>query len=244
MAYYLTIKDKNDYKLLDITNTVEFQRLSRFKGNSYSLEEIDLFTSNFYNEIVLKRKLYEYGVISLDEITKDISIRRKSKNEYKKVMYGLVYHDMKAFLDCYYLRGRFLELQCDTVFLNKLLDHYRNNYKQENLAKIRAILGGYSGDDINIFEALSSFFNDEVFDEDYQTGEVKVKYKSLHDLAMFIYNYLDKKNKCKLEIEVLEVERMRMLKVLQDDLIPKDVYVKKRVKKKKEELDGQISFFD
>ena len=100
MAYYLTIKDKNDYKLLDITNTIEFQRLSRFKGISYSLEEIDLFTSNFYNEIVLKRKLYEYGVISLDEITKDISIRRKSKNEYKKVMYGLVYHDMKAFLDC------------------------------------------------------------------------------------------------------------------------------------------------
>lgn len=244
MAYYLTIKDKNNYRLLDITNIDEFQRLSKFRDNAYSLEEIDLFTSNFYNEITLKRKLYEYGVISLEDITKDISIRRKIKSEYKKVMYGLVYQDIKKYLDTYYLRGRLLELSSDRVFLNKLLDHYRNNYKQENLAKIRAILQGYNGNDINLYEALSSFYKDEVYDEDYKTGEVRIKYKSLHDLSMFVYNYINQKNKCKIEIETRQYEIIKELNKLKETLTPKEVYVKKRVKKKNEPLEGQISFFD
>ena len=59
MAYYLTVKDKKNYKLLDIASLEEFKRLSKFKNNSYSLEEIDLFTSHFLSEIELKTKLSE-----------------------------------------------------------------------------------------------------------------------------------------------------------------------------------------
>ena len=57
MAYYLTIKEKNNLKLLDVSNLDEFTRLSKYKGGVYSLEEIDLFTECFDDEIELKRRL-------------------------------------------------------------------------------------------------------------------------------------------------------------------------------------------
>ena len=53
MAYYIVIKDKDNYRKLDISNMKEFTRISKFK-NGYSLEELDLFTSKFNNEVELK----------------------------------------------------------------------------------------------------------------------------------------------------------------------------------------------
>ena len=181
MAYYLTIKEKQNYKLLDISNMLEFKRISRFKGNTYSLDEIDIFTSSFPNEIFLKKTLYENGKIELNDISKEISIRRKNKDEMVKVMYDLVYSYNRKFIDEVYIRMKLLELQNDRVFLNKLLNHYRNNYKQDNLSQIRAALEGYN--DVNLYEAINSFFIDEVYDIKKDTGQVKIKYKSLHDLG-------------------------------------------------------------
>lgn len=243
MAYYLTIKEKNNYRTLDINSLEEFTRLSKFKGASYSLDEIDKFTSNFDSELTLKRKLYEKGIISTDDITKEISIRMKNKNKLKKVMYGLVYKSMSKFVDDYYLRSIFLSLQNDEVFLKKLLDHYRNNYRQEHLSKIRFLLNNYSYDEISMFEALSSFFIEEIYTEIQTTGELQVKYKSLHDLGMFVYNYLSTKNKSEMDITSIEKESNEEIKSLRDSYTKdKPVYVKKRVKKRNE-LDGQMTFF-
>lgn len=244
MAYYLTIKEKNNLKLLDVSNLDEFTRLSKYKGGVYSLEEIDLFTECFDDEIELKRRLYENGIIEFDDITKEITIRIKRKGEYIKVMYEPVYGFNKKYIDIFYVRSKFLELQNDRVFLNKLLNRYRHNYRQDNLTKIRAILNGYSGDDINMFEALSCFFNEEIFEMDYSTGESKVKYKSFHDLAMFVYNYLEKKEKNTLDLQTEEETRILKLQELKDSLTPKVVYVKKKTKKNRTEIDGQLSFMD
>lgn len=241
MAYYFTIKEKNGYKLLDISQTEQFQRLSKFKNNSYSLEEIDNFTSQFDSEISLKIVLYKAGIITAQDIKKEISIRMKNNGILTKVMYDPVYKETRKYLDDFYLRGKLLELQSDKIFLNKLLNHYRRHYKQENIAKIRAAIGEYSDSEINIYEALSSLFADIVYDSDYRTGEVKLKYKSLHDLAMFIYNYLYEKDKSKVEIESNKIGKMQQLNILKQSISPP---VKKRILKKREELEGQISFFD
>ena len=242
MAYYLTIKERQNYKLLDISNMKQFKRISKFKRNTYSLEEIDIFTSSFQNELTLKRVLYEQGIINLDEISKEISIRRKNKNEMIKVMYDLVYSYNKKYIDEIYIRMKLLELQNDKMFLNKLLNHYRNNYKQDNLAQIRAALEGYT--DINLYEALNSFYIDEVYDIDRGTGQTKIKYKSMHDLGMFIYNYLTKKDKSDIDTKILELEIIKDLEDLKTILTPTQVVVKKRVKKLREELDGQQSFLE
>ena len=124
MAYYLTIKEKHDYKLLDISNMMEFKRISKFKAKSFCLEEIDIFTSSFPNEVIFKKILFENGIINLDDIPKEISIRRKNKEDMVKVMYDLVYDYNKKFLDEVYIRMKLLELQNDSIFLIKLLNHY------------------------------------------------------------------------------------------------------------------------
>lgn len=243
MAYYLTIKEKNNYKLLDITNLEEFKRISKFKNTSYSLDEIDMFTSQFESELSLKRKLFDYGVITLEEILKDITIRIKLNGKLKKVPYGLAYKHITKYLDYQYLRMELLGLQNDKTFLNKLLDYYRDSHKQEGLRQINALLNGYRGTDINMFSALDLFFKDEVFSIDYSSGITKLKYKSLHDLAMFIYNYLYNRNKSGIEIETKKLERINELTALKESLTPKQVSTKKRTRKIREELDGQTSFF-
>lgn len=244
MAYYLTIKEKTQYKLLDVTDMIEFKRLSKYKINSYSLEELDLFTSKFSDEIELKTKLYENNVITLNEITKEITIRRKNKEELKKVMYDLVYNYNKKYTDEIYVRGMLLSLQGDKTFLNKLLNHYRNSYKQENLAKIRTLLDYENGNTLKMYEALNAFFIDEIYDINYSTGHAKIKYKSLHDLGMFIYEYVSKKDKLPDEIEQNETKRRNLLEELEQSLaLQKKPESKVYTRKRKYKLDGQISFF-
>lgn len=245
MAYYLTIKEKNNYKLLDITSLEEFTRFSNFKNNSYSLEEVDFFTSIFNNEIELKKHLYENGIISIDDIVKKIEIRIKLNGKLKKVKYDLIYKSTQKYLDVQYLRGQLLILQHDKDFLKKLLDYYRNSHKQEGLRQINALLNGYHGTDLNMFKALCQFLEDEIITVEHSTGEAKLKYKSLHDLAMFIYNYCNNKGNTELDNNKKELARVTALEELKKDIIkPKtEVHVKKKIKKPRQELEGQTSFF-
>lgn len=246
MAYYLTIKENSNYKLLDISMLDNFTRITNFKGSAYSLEEIDNFTSSFESEISMRRKLYDNGVITLEEITKDITVRRKEKDKMEKVTYGLVFKDMKKYLDDYYLRITILNLREDHSFLNKLLTHYRNSYcNQEALMQIRALLLGYDGGEINMYEALTNFFSKEVYVCNYSTGVVKIKYKSLHDLGMFVYNYISKKDKSEIAIIQDELGRTESLTCLKNALTEREQVPlpKKKVKKLREELEGQTSFF-
>ena len=244
MAYYLTIKDKQNYKLLDVTSITEFKRLSKFKNNSYSLEEIDIFTSNFNNEIEFKRRLLEKSIITNEDIHKKIEIRIKLNGKLIKVRYDLVYRPIKKYLDIQYLKSELLIFQNDRTFLEKLLDYYRKSPKQEGLRQINTLMNGCSERDINMYSALSQFFKDELFIEDYKTGEVHLKYKSLHDLAMFIYNYSKSK-----EISLTNTNQSEQIKKELDNLKKEitlyktEIKVMKKVKKPRKEIDGQTSFF-
>ena len=226
MAYYIVIKNNKDYRKIDISSLKEFTRVSRFKNDCYSLEELDLFTSKFNDIIDLKEVLYENNLINNDEILSDISIRIKSNNKLVKVKYDMVYSNSVKFLDTMYLKSVICTLSNDKDYLNKLISYYRNSScNNENIAKIRWILLGNS-DEIDLYNVINDFIIKEIFKTDYNTGEVALKYKSLHDLAMFTYNYINKKE-----------DKKEELLILQSELINK---VKK--KKRNKQIEGQISF--
>ena len=241
MAYYLTIKERQNFKLLDVTGMEEFKRTSKFKNNSYSLEEIDVFSSQFQDEIELKRKLYEGSVITLDDITKAIEIRRKYDGELEKVTYDLIYRYNKTFLDKQYLKHLFLTLQNDEIFIKKLLSRYRNKKDtEEELFAIRAILYGYVDTDLDIYNELNKFFINIVEDKNGNT-----KYKSLHDLAVFIYNYLLTKTLGETSVTLMKDTTKQELEKLKKSITPKEekIDLKVKTRKKKYNLDGQTSLF-
>lgn len=230
MAYYIVIKDKDNYRKLDISNVKEFSRISKFK-NGYSLEELDLFTSKFNNEVELKRCLYENNIINYDDILSDISIRIKNKDKLDKVRYDFVYSDSFKYLDIMYLKSTVNILSNDLVYLNKLLSYYRNSScNNENISKIRWILLGNDGYELNLHNVINDFITREVFKINRDTGEVSVKYKSLHDLAMFTYNYSNKKKDNKVELLKLQKE------ILTGN-------TKTKSKKLINQIEGQMTFF-
>ena len=230
MAYYIVIKDKDNYRKLDISNMKEFTRISKFKSG-YSLEELDLFTSKFNNEVELKRCLYENNIINYDDILSDISIRIKNKDKLDKVRYDFVYSDSFKYLDIMYLKSTINILSNDLVYLNKLLSYYRNSScNNENISKIRWILLGNDGYELNLHNVINDFITREVFKINRDTGEVSVKYKSLHDLAMFTYNYSNKKKD----------NKVNLLK-LQKEILTGNTKTKSR--KLINQIEGQMTFF-
>ena len=243
MAYYLILKKKN----IDITSLNEFKKLSKFKSG-YSLEEIDEFTSKFNNEVELKKVLYENGLIELDDITEEISIRIKRKDKLEKVKYGLVYSGIKKYLDYDYLRSTICVLQNDKVFLEKLVSNYCNSYS--NVVTINKInnylnLSNIVNFNFDMYSTLNEFIIREIYNKPDENGELKLKYKSLHDLAMFVFNYVSNKERNKLGISynMEKITKERELLNLQKDILNSKSNVKKK-ELKKNQIEGQISFFD
>lgn len=234
MAYYIVIKNNKDYRKIDISNLKEFTRISRFKNDCYSLEELDLFTSKFIDELDLKMLLFENKLIDYNEILSDISIRIKTNNKLVKVKYDMVYSDSFKYLDTIYLKSVINTLSNSKDYLNKLIAYYRNsNCNNENIAKIRWILLG-NNDELDLYNTINDFIIKEIFRTDYKTGEVSIKYKSLHDLAMFTYNYINKK-------EVVSENKKENLLELQRKLLQNN-NVKR--KKKVKQIEGQMSFLE
>lgn len=248
MAYYLTIKRKNDYQLLDISKLEEFTKNSRYKNGGFSLEEIDNCTMKFYNEYFFKEALYKAGLISLEDIARDITIRCKNKEELTKVRYGLAYQDSKNYLDVYGLKFILLSKQKDKNFLEKLLSYYRNSYINNiNISKIKYAMNMQDDELLNV--ALGDFYMREVTKLDTKTGEAKLNYKPFHDLAMLIYNY-DKnimREKCGITTEEAKIERELTFEYLKKSLngslpVP-EVSSEPKKKTKTKVLEGQISIF-
>lgn len=241
MAYYLTIRKNKEYSKLDISSLQEFKKESKFKDkNSYSLQEIDYFTSCFNNEIALKKILLSHGIISEEDIIKEIEIRYKNNNELVKVRYDLVYKEAAKYFDINFLRYFLLSKSKDYIFLNRLLSFYRNSYcNNENICRIRYILNTNSEHEFTMNETLSNFLISEVYNNNYRTGSCTLKYKSLHDLAMFCYNYElnEIRKELSLSNEEIEQNRIRSLNGLKKNK-------PKKLLRKRKEIDGQLSFDD
>ena len=101
MAYYMMCeKKRGNYEIVDITKSNCFKKLSKFTNGGCDLNEIDLFTSQFYDIDELKKHLYELGLISYDDLNRELTARRKNKGKYDKVRLDFLYQkDIEYLID-------------------------------------------------------------------------------------------------------------------------------------------------
>lgn len=232
MAYYLTVKKGKDYKLLNVSSLDKFERLSNFKNIGMSLYEVDNFTTKFKDENELKTYLCQNGTLDVDDFLREISIRRRNKNKLEKVRYDVAYMEDVKYFDYSYLRDRIVSMQNDSNFIDKLLSHYRNSYCNNSIIfLLNSIMLGMTDYDIDIGTMLDEFVTKEIFDTNIVTGEAHLKYKSLHDLAMFVRNYDQKYLSKKSSHDKDDTEKKAKVKV------------RKRISKT-DPIEGQYSLFD
>ncbi|MGM9882075.1 MAG: hypothetical protein ACI31S_04460 [Bacilli bacterium] len=251
MAYYLTIKDKNNYRPLDISSLPEFKRSSNLRDNtSYTLEEIDSCTSKYDSEYTFRETLYKYGIINIDDITKNITIRHKQKDSLVIVRNGIAYSGESKYLDKTNLRYILLSKQNDFDFLQKLISYYRNSYcNRVNIGIIESMLN--RKDFTNLYLALRDFYEREVYSFDSKSKTFKLKYKSFHDLAMFICRYderkeLERNGLLPETYKQVKEESLRSLKafiICEEEPKVETPKVKKRSRKYPTEIEGQMSLF-
>ena len=101
---------------------------------------------------------------------------------YNKSYSDLHIPEMPENLVRHFIRGYFDGDGCITIWLSKekgKSDRVRGKF--DICAKSASI--------------LNEFIINEIYDKPDENGELKLKYKSLHDLAMFVFNYISSKEK-------------------------------------------------
>lgn len=188
MAYNLTIDSEKENRPIDLRKIEKFKRHSNLKNNLYTLEEIDLFTNQYKDEKELKLDLYERGLITSEEISNDITIRKK---EYKKLIpikNGIAYSNTSEYLSVENLRNIIGRKMNDKNFVNDFVNKYQSSYKGgEVISEFKGLLN--SDEKSKIYMLIDEFLKIELYKKDKKTNKIKLRYKSLHDMAMFISNW-------------------------------------------------------
>lgn len=253
MAYYFMVETKKgEYNPLNISSSKYFPKTTTKykKANAYTLEEIDQFTMMFNNEQELRNALIEEGILPINLSSKPLSTRFLSKSKYNKVMYDFLYQK-----DIEYIAfpTKVVELimkrhyQNDFLFIQKLANNFVKYYECSTTAPEVAQLSEASIRRGNRHPALDEIDlnGDRLVARlvkllilkhhecpngwiDYKS---EVNYKNLHSLIAFINNYDAKNNPKKEEIKTTST-------------IPKEIKVRKKTPKKRNEIEGQISFTD
>lgn len=196
--YMLSIKRANGFEELMWNKVEGFENL-----NVHNLEDLDKFTTSFENEEKMKLALLMSGVMKPSDASKSLTIKYKNRGSYKTLMYGPAYKEDKKFFDEAYLASYIKSKRRDIIFLEKLCNHYRNSHVQGgNVAYLRNYINymrcNALPEDEHLFDRIiSDFVIRECFSYDSSTYTYKVdkngnpvfKYKSLHDLGMFVANY-------------------------------------------------------
>lgn len=249
-------KKKGDYEPLDITKSACFTPSSNLKGMGRTIQEIDMFTTWFYNEEELRNTLLNEGILPVEYSSKPLSTRIKKKEGYKKVTYDFLYQkDIEYLINPKLVIERVEEKlrQGDYRFIEKYANHF---LKYHNCASTAPEVRDYA-----IFSIRTGWKSPHFADLDenqdkpltrmtklliykyYQNPDGKIEYKNeinflyLHHIITFINNY---DAKCEKE------KRLNQPASTQEkpQVIPN---VKKRTKKKKEKreyIEGQCSLFD
>ena len=183
------------------------------------------------------------AVIFSDPLVIDIAHKNNLKLElHLSTQASILNKDAAKYFNVDFLRYFVLSKSSDRDFLNKLTSFYRNSYcNNENICRIRYILETKNEHEFTMQETLTSFVFNEVYATDYKTGNCSLKYKSLHDLAMFCFTYEINSIRKEINISSKEKEENR-IKMLNSLKTPKPKI--RTLKKKNYELEGQMSFDD
>lgn len=230
MAYYLTVEKgrvngKEEYEKINITKANCFTRLSKtFKGEGCSLDEIDMFTTQFIDETELREYLFSNGLLSSKFKDRKLSVRIKNKQELKKVLYDFLYQkDLEYLLDIDKLIHKIkdkLWVEKDFRFIRQFANHYIS-YRECNstAADIRfAAIDSINSGDVSYYFHQRDENGDDIITRMIQlliyenfeksNGKVvyyynRIKYRNLHSIIAFINNYDKKYNKVDEEMTML-----------------------------------------
>lgn len=218
MAYYMMCEEKRGkFALVDITKSDCFTRLSKFKNGGCDLREIDMFTTQFYDEDDLRTHLISEAILSFSNRDRELSIRRKDAGKYKKVIYDFLYQkDIDYIADPNKLIDFILSklYEGDFRFVQKFANHYiRHHECSSTMPEVRA----YTLESIRLGYMSRGFYEtDENGDnllkraiklliykyEQEQSGRIEYKkeivYRNLHSMICFVNNY-DKKHANEME---------------------------------------------
>lgn len=218
MAYYFMVQNKKgEFIPLDITKSKCFTRLSNSRGMNCTLNEIDIFTTMFFDENELRKTLVEEGILPLQYAYKELSIRRLNKGKYIKVMYDFLYQkDIEYLMDPARIINKINgKLQNgDFRFIQELTNHYfKYRDCSSTLPEVRdyinmSIMLGQKdlrfnkrdeNNDNVLIRMLKLLIYEYIQD---RNGKVrytnKIKYLNLHSMIAFTNNY---ENKFKNDLE-------------------------------------------
>lgn len=258
MAYYFMVeKKKGEYEVLNIEKAPCFNdELTYSKDGAFTLKEIDMFTTMFNDECEMRKFLIDNEILPIDLENKSLSIRWYQKGNYNKVPYGFLY---QKDIDYIFEPNKLVELilkryyQKDLMFIKNMADAFSGYYICSSTApevRMYADISIRTGEIYNYLNEVDKngdnlvkrlvkllLFEHSENSDGYIYYSDKINYRNLHVLIAFINNY-----------------DMRVLKELKGfDYIGEDYKsafgVKDRNKpkrrvKKKDELDGQLSFMD
>ena len=274
MAYYFMVEGKKGKHIpIEIGNSKYFQdKIRKYKkAFAYSLQEIDKFTMMFDNEIELRERLCEEGILPFHLFEKPISIRNLNKNEYNKVPYDFLYQkDIEYIMEPERLIEKIMRsfYEGDLLLIKKITSRFSEEYRcKTTVSEVRQHI------EYSIREnRLSRHFNelDENNDkllprllkliilENYDNKQGKVVYKdtvnyrNLHILIALVNYHEETKNKQneQKEIRIEKTKESSSVIEIKKEEQTKNTQVKKRTLtlgisgrgKKKYNLDNQLKF--
>ena len=242
MAYYLMVeKKRGDYLYLNIQESKYFISDSKHNGAARELKEIDNFTMTFNNETELREDLLQEGILPLELYNKSLSLRKKNGENYKKVMYDFLYRKDYIYVADEKELIKRIDNKLESYDFKFVCDIATNYIRYYDCSSTAAEVRNYALDSMRL-GTKSKYFDclDDNYDNplvrmiklliykyyQYPNGRVEyntnqIKYRNLHSLIAFTNNY-DKK-------QLLENGVMNS---------------KPKIKVRKKEVDGQLSFFD
>lgn len=213
MAYYMMCeKRRGDYSLIDITKSNCFTKLSKFKNGGCDLREIDAFTTQFFDEEELREYLITQGLLSFDDVNKNLSIRKKNKDKYDKVRYDFLY---QKDIDYIFNPNKIIDKILNKLYQGdfRFIQDFANNYMKyrecsSTMPEVRyyanesikngCISNGFSlvdenGDNLirRAVKLLIYKYNQQLDGKLFYSNDIV--YRNLHSIICFVNNY-DKKH--------------------------------------------------
>ena len=269
MAYYFMVEAKKGKHIpIEISYSKYFQdNIRKYKKTfAHSLQEIDKFTMMFDNEIELRERLCEEGILPFHFFEKPLSIRSLNKNEYSKVPYDFLYQkDIEYIMEPERLIEKIMRsfYEGDLLLINKIASRFSEEYRcKTTVSEVRQHI------ESSIRENRLSRHFDEVDENndkllprllkliilenfDNKQGKVvykdTVNYRNLHILIALV-NYHDKTKNKQDETTIKNVKATNSHEEKVKEETPKNTSVKKLTLgingrgKKKYTLDEQLKF--
>ena len=258
MAYYFTVEEKKgSYLPLDIKKSHNFVIASNFKGLGLSLQEIDLFTTSYYDEDDLRKGLIKEGILPINMATRALSTRIKRNGKYHKVIYDFLYQkDFEYLTNPNTIIKRINQklYDGDFRFVLSLANAYLKFYDcSSTAAEVRnhATFSIKTGQCSHYFDELDEnqdplltrmikllIYNYYQGPNGKVTYKDEIKYLNLHSIIAFVNNY-DKKHQEEISmLPLLELSEQKEVETEQSPFMDaSNVKVKRR---KRKPIPGQM----